>query len=65
MEKQDIKDLLLGKAVRYFENKDFKFWKLLNKIEYIVNNNIQYESFDLEEMEKKLYDYCKKVKYGS
>ena len=58
MEKQDIKDLLLGKAVRYFENKDFKFWELLNKIEYIVNKNIQYESFDLEEMKKELYDYC-------
>lgn len=57
MEKRDIKDLLLGRAVRFLEGQNIKFWVLLNKIDFIVESNIQYESYNFEKMEKELYKY--------
>lgn len=57
MEKRDIKDLLLGRAVRFLEGQNVKFWILLNKIDLIVESNIQYESYNFENMEKELYKY--------
>lgn len=56
----DLTDLLLGKAIRYFKSKnvDFKYYDLLREIDLIVDNNIQYESYDLESMIKDLWKYC-------
>lgn len=62
MTKEDMKDLLLGKAIRHLEGKNFKYWGLIHEIECIVENNIQYESYDMDSMEKELYKYCKLLK---
>lgn len=62
MTKEDMKDLLLGKAIRYLENKNFKYWELISKINSIVENNIQYESYDMDSMQHELYIYVKELK---
>lgn len=62
MEKQDIKDLLLGKALRYLRNENIEFWDLVLNIEFIVENNLNYECYDLETMKKELFAYCKQIK---
>lgn len=62
MTKEDMKDLLLGKAIRYLENKNFKYWELISKINSIVENNIQYESYDMDAMQHELYIYVKELK---
>ena len=62
MTKDDMKDLLLGKAVRYLENKGFKYWELVSKINSIVDNHIQYESYDMDGMQRDLYKYVKGLK---
>lgn len=64
MTKQDMKDLLLGKAIRYLvaKNIEYKFWRLVEQIEYIVENNIQYESYNMGAMQGELYEYCEGLK---
>ena len=64
MTKQDIKDLLLGKAVRYLvaKNIEYKFWRLVEKIELIVAENIEYESYNMGAMQDALYEYCDNLK---
>lgn len=62
MTKEDMKDLLLGKAIRYLENKNFKYWELIEKINLIVESNIQYESYDMYTMQRELYKYVKGLK---
>lgn len=64
MTKQDIKDLLLGKAVRYLvaKNIEYKFWGLVEKIELIVEKNIQYESYNMGAMQDELYEYIESLK---
>ena len=66
MTKQDIKDLLLGKAVRYLvaKNIEYKFWPLVGKIEFIVADGVQYEAYYMGEMEDALYEYCDSLKEG-
>ena len=60
MEKRDMKDLLLGRAIRFLEGQNIKFWVLVGKIDIIVENNIQYESYNFDNMEKELYEYLVK-----
>lgn len=66
MTKQDMKDLLLGKAVSYLmaKNINYSFWKLVEKIELIVTENIEYESYNMGAMQDALYEYCENLKAG-
>ena len=57
-----MKCLLLGEAVWYMEDKGFKFWELLGKVERIVERNIQYEGYDMDAMKKDLWDYLQELK---
>ena len=59
MTRADMIDLLIGKAVRYLQAKniDYKFYPLVNKIELIVDKNIQYESYNMGAMQDELYSY--------
>lgn len=59
MTEKDLKDLLLGKATRYSEGKITNYWQLLNQIDLIYNNNCKYESYNLDNMLKDLYNYLK------
>lgn len=66
MTKQDMIDLLVGKAVRYLQakNTEYKFYPLVGEIELIVERNIHYESYDMGTMQDELYDYCDKLVKG-
>lgn len=60
MSKEDLKDLLLGKAIRYLKMKsiNFDYYKLLNEVNLIYENNVSYESYNLDNMIKDLSNYC-------
>lgn len=62
MTKQDMKCLLLGQAILYMEGKGFKYWELVGKIESIIENNTQYEGYDMDSMKKDLWDYLQEIK---
>ena len=63
MTKQDMEDLLLGKAIRYLvaKNIEYRFWTLVEKINLIVDENIQYESYNMGAMQDELYEYCQSL----
>lgn len=63
MTREDMIDLLLGKAVRYLQAKniEYKFYPLVNKIELIVDKNIQYESYNMGAMQDDLYGYLESL----
>lgn len=63
MSKEDLKDLLLGKAIRYLKMKsiNFDYYKLLNEVNLIYENNVSYESYNLDNMIKDLWNYCSNI----
>ena len=64
MTREDMIDLLLGKAIRYLQSRniEYKFYPLVNKIELIVDSNIQYESYNMGAMQDELYKYVEGLK---